>query len=100
MSPPYAQHSPEGADDDDDCQSTRSETFSLSSEITDYTYENGRRYHGFREGIYYLPNDEREQNRLDMAHNMFTRLLGGRLHFAPLEERTLTRIMDIGTGSW
>ena len=32
-----------------------------------YTYENGRRYHAFREGEYVLPNDEAEQDRLDLV---------------------------------
>jgi hypothetical protein len=32
-----------------------------------YTYENGRRYHSFHEGEYVLPNDEQEQDRLDLV---------------------------------
>ncbi|KAK9657167.1 hypothetical protein V6Z96_001414 [Aspergillus fumigatus] len=44
-----------------------SETTSLSSSIRNYKYENGRRYHAFREGSYNMPNDEKEQNRLDLV---------------------------------
>ena len=33
-------------------------TTSLASGVTDYKQENGRRYHAFREGQYYFPNDE------------------------------------------
>ncbi|KAL1642571.1 hypothetical protein SLS58_005340 [Diplodia intermedia] len=33
-------------------------TTSLLREVTDYKYENGRRYHAYREGAYVLPNDE------------------------------------------
>jgi hypothetical protein len=34
-------------------------TETLMSYITDYRYENGRRYHSFRDGSYWGPNDER-----------------------------------------
>lgn len=34
---------------------------SLSSSIRDYAFENGRRYHKYREGQYQFPNDEPEQ---------------------------------------
>jgi hypothetical protein len=33
-------------------------------------FENGRRYHRFREGAYNFPNDESEQEREDMKHAM------------------------------
>jgi hypothetical protein len=38
---------------------------SLSSTARDYAFENGRRYHKFREGQYQFPNDEPEQARED-----------------------------------
>lgn len=41
---------------------------SLSPEALDYEYLNGRRYHGFRAGQYLLPNDEKEQARMDLLH--------------------------------
>ena len=36
---------------------------SLKSFVRDYYYENGRRYHSFRQGEYNIPNDDREQER-------------------------------------
>jgi len=45
------------------------DTTSINSSILDYQYENGRRYHNFRAGAYLLPNDEQEQERLDMGHH-------------------------------
>lgn len=46
-----------GFDNDDEISTT-----SLTSSILNYQYENGRRYHGgFREGQYFMPNDERAQ---------------------------------------
>jgi len=74
-----------------------SDTASLTSSIFNYEYENGRRYHAFKSGTYTLPNDEKEQDRLDVVHHMFTLMLSGRLHVAPLENPQ--RILDIGTGT-
>lgn len=36
-------------------------TQSLTSSVFNYTYENGRRYHAFRDGQYFMPNDDQEQ---------------------------------------
>lgn len=36
---------------------------SLKSFVRDYIYENGRRYHSYRQGEYLMPNDDREQER-------------------------------------
>jgi len=32
-------------------------------------YENGRRYHAYKAGKYYAPNDEQEMDREDMKHH-------------------------------
>ncbi|PYH88938.1 S-adenosyl-L-methionine-dependent methyltransferase [Aspergillus ellipticus CBS 707.79] len=73
-------------------------TTSLASSITDYVYENGRRYHRYRAGEYLFPNDETEQTRLDMLHHIFRLMLGGNLHLAPLVAAP-QRVLDIGTGT-
>jgi hypothetical protein len=70
---------------------------SLSSRVRDYTFENGRRYHRFREGMYNFPNDDSEQDREDMKHAMVVNLCQ-RLHFAPIGEET-QNILDMGTGT-
>jgi len=70
---------------------------SISSSARDFSFENGRRYHKFREGRYQLPNDETEMEREDMKHAMVVNLCGGKLHFAPLDEPR--NIIDIGTGT-
>ncbi len=54
-------------------------TTSLRSSLLQSVSENGRGYHKYREGQYMLPEDEREQERLDMQHEMFLRTLGGKL---------------------
>ncbi|KAF8448197.1 S-adenosyl-L-methionine-dependent methyltransferase [Terfezia claveryi] len=63
-------------------------------------FENGRRYHGFRSGSYMYPNDEAEQDRLDMFHKLFLVLRKDELHRAPIiRNYSQTRILDLGTGT-
>jgi len=77
-----------------------SDTTSISSAIWKHRYENGRRYHVFREGEYWGPNDELQNDQLDIAHHMFLILLDQKLHLAPV--KNLKRILDLGcgTGIW
>lgn len=46
---------------------------------------------------YCLPNDELENDRLDIHNHMVNILLGGRLHLAPIPHNC-QRILDLGTG--
>lgn len=71
---------------------------SITSSVFNYKYENGRRYHSFREGEYMLPNDEREQNRMDLHHHIFRLSLGGQLTRAPIPQ-DVQRVLDLGTGT-
>jgi len=88
---------------DDDSESSyesgySSETTSATSSIFSFTYANGRRYHADRFGdIYFMPNDDVEQDRLDLVHHMFLSQLGGMLYKAPLEKAQ--RVLDVGTGT-
>ncbi|KAH8704059.1 S-adenosyl-L-methionine-dependent methyltransferase [Talaromyces proteolyticus] len=75
-----------------------SDTTSLKSEITSYRYENGRRYHAYREGEYWGPNDEQQNEQLDIAHHMFTLLLENKLFLAPIDAH-VQRVLDVGTGT-
>ncbi|KAK3723773.1 hypothetical protein LTR37_001654 [Vermiconidia calcicola] len=77
--------------------STRSE--SLATSINGYKYENGRRYHAYREGAYYLPNDEAEQARLDLVHHIWRLASDGALFAAPLPTDGIQRVLDFGTGT-
>lgn len=81
-----------------DDSDTSSYTASLLSEVRDYKYENGRRYHSYREGEYVLPNDEQEQDRQDLLHHVRNLTLGGSLSRAPLPDSP-QRVLDIGTGT-
>ncbi|KAL2360186.1 hypothetical protein RJZ56_006958 [Blastomyces dermatitidis] len=59
---------------------------------------NGRRYHAFKEGEYILPNDEQEQDRMDLNHHIYRTLLGGALYLAPVPDN-VRRVLDLGTGT-
>jgi len=78
-----------------------SDTTSLRSSILKYRQENGRTYHAYKDGSYALPNDEIENERLDLQHHLFILTLDSKLHAAPLE-KPLHRVLDAGcgTGIW
>ena len=71
---------------------------SMESAVRDYMFENGRRYHRFREGSYNFPNDDVEQEREDMKHAMVKLLCSQKLHFAPIGDHP-QEVLDIGTGT-
>lgn len=75
------------------------ETTSVSSSVFEFTYANGRRYHSdrFRKAEYFMPNDDSEQDRLDLYHHQFLQFLGGKLHAVPLDKPQ--RVLDVGTGT-
>lgn len=70
---------------------------SVASSVFQHVYENGRRYHSYREGAYLNPDDEDEQDRLDLQHHIWKMLLNGALYTAPLANPL--EILDIGTGT-
>ncbi|RDL34327.1 uncharacterized protein BP5553_07455 [Venustampulla echinocandica] len=75
----------------------QSSTMSLRSSLYESIQENGRSYHKYKEGQYFLPNDDVEQDRLNLQHHLWTLTLDGRLHLAPVEDPQ--RVLDIGTGT-
>lgn len=60
-------------------ESTTSDVTSLRSSITDYIYENGRRYHAYHAGSYWGSNDEKAMEALDISYAL--------LSFLPFLER-------------
>ncbi|KAF8476801.1 S-adenosyl-L-methionine-dependent methyltransferase [Kalaharituber pfeilii] len=94
---------PTGGHDSSISTGNSTATTSLSSSIFSFTYANGRRYHSdrFNRANYFLPNDENEQERLDLLHHIFLLLLGGKLYTAPLENLSngVQKVLDVGTGT-
>ncbi|TVY64307.1 putative methyltransferase tdiE, partial [Lachnellula suecica] len=75
----------------------QSSTMSLRESLYESVMENGREYHKYKQGQYYLPNDASEQDRLNLQHHLWTLTLDGRLQLAPVGNPQ--RVLDIGTGT-
>ncbi|KAH7360408.1 S-adenosyl-L-methionine-dependent methyltransferase [Rhexocercosporidium sp. MPI-PUGE-AT-0058] len=73
-------------------------TTSVRSSVYDYVEEDGRTFHRYKEGSYVMPNDEREQERLDMQHQLWHMTLHSQLFLAPIAENP-QHALDIGTGT-
>ncbi|KAK2054070.1 methyltransferase domain-containing protein [Colletotrichum caudatum] len=71
---------------------------SLRSSILDYRRENGRTYHILSDGKYLLPNDEREQDRLDLNHHLWGLTWDNELCISPKKDGA-RMVLDIGTGT-
>ncbi|KAI5787939.1 S-adenosyl-L-methionine-dependent methyltransferase [Pyronema domesticum] len=85
-------------DEDYDSAGYATTTESLSSSINEYIFENGRRYHSyFGVDKNLMPTDEKEQDRLDLHHEIMLRLLDGKITLAPLDHPQ--KILDLGTGT-
>jgi SAM-dependent methyltransferase len=53
-----------------------------------------------KDGQYAFPNDEPENDRLDLQHHLFALTLQGKLFTAPIsKEHTFHRVLDVGTGT-
>ncbi|THV49750.1 hypothetical protein BGAL_0181g00230 [Botrytis galanthina] len=75
-----------------------SSTASIRESVYEYVEENGRTYHAYNSGKYILPNDDAEQERLNLEHHLFSLLFDGVLHLAPIPSE-LHNVLDIGTGT-
>lgn len=63
--------------------------------------ENGRIYHGFRRGIYFLPCDDLEQDRLDIFHKVITvARVSDALIYSPHPRNGRFLDLGCGTGIW
>ncbi|KAJ9138480.1 S-adenosyl-L-methionine-dependent methyltransferase [Pleurostoma richardsiae] len=68
------------------------------SSVLAYHEENGRTYHSMSAGKYFIPNDEQEQDRLDLHHHLMLLTLDDKLALCPKNE-TAKRVLDLGTGT-
>ncbi|KAF4335419.1 mRNA 3 end-processing YTH1 [Fusarium beomiforme] len=71
---------------------------SIASSVLKYRWKHGRRYHSDHAGQYSFPNDDQEQDRLDMIHHVFCRTVEDKLFLAPINPEGLN-VLDIGTGT-
>ncbi|KAL3477616.1 S-adenosyl-L-methionine-dependent methyltransferase [Aspergillus californicus] len=91
---------PESSDSDSAFGDSNSTTYteSLRSSFLQSVRENGRGYHKYSDGRYYIPEDEEEQERLDMQHEICLITMDRRLYLAPLPAE-VQNVLDIGTGT-
>ncbi|OHW98781.1 SAM-dependent methyltransferase [Colletotrichum incanum] len=71
-------------------------TASLTESITEYRRLHGRTY--TRKVDYWAPNDERQNEGLDINHYWMTLFLGDKLFLAPIRNDSQT-VLDVGTGT-
>ena len=78
-----------------------SSTTSISSSILKFREENGRTYHAYKEGKYLFPNDDGENDRLDLQHHLFSLTFDGALQLAPIANKKggIHKVLDVGTGT-
>ena len=81
--------------------STYSETLcstdSVRSSVREYEVRHGRTYHAYHPDKYFVPNDEGEQERLDLHYHAMRLALEDKITFAPLDQPQ--GILDVGTGT-
>lgn len=82
---------------DDTSSINESITDTLESAYSHYRWENGRRYHIYRDGAYWGPNDETHNDQQDIAHHAWRLALNEQLYVAPIQNPS--RILDVGTGT-
>ncbi|QPC70710.1 hypothetical protein HYE68_001462 [Fusarium pseudograminearum] len=73
-------------------------TSSLRSSLLQFAQENGRTYHKLSEGKYAFPNDDAENDRLDLQDNLYLITLDGKRALNPGADEA-TRVLDMGTGT-
>ncbi|CRK22789.1 hypothetical protein BN1708_013496 [Verticillium longisporum] len=84
-----------GEDEQDGSASTRS----ITSSVLNYRERHGRTWHSERTDTqYFLPNDSKQLECIDMTHRFLTILLDNKLLLAPLEPGA-KRVLDVGTGT-
>ncbi|KAJ0305487.1 hypothetical protein COL5a_007273 [Colletotrichum fioriniae] len=71
---------------------------SVTPSIFDYRLENGRSYHRLSDGSYLVPNDETEQERLDIANHLWLIAWDGKFCLCP-KNQGAKRVLDLGTGT-
>lgn len=74
------------------------DTHSLTDSIRQHIVDGGLRYHAYHAGQYAFPNDEAEQAREDMKHNLTVYLCDGEYFLAPIRDQLEkgAEILDLG----
>ena len=77
---------------------SQSSTNSLSESIYKYRVFHGRTYNASKTSEYWAPNDEQQNEGLDMWHNSLLMMMDNKLFLAPIGDN-VQRVLDVGTGT-
>lgn len=75
------------------------DTQSLTASIRQHIVDGGLRYHAYHAGQYAFPNDEPEQRRDDLKHDLTLHLCDGNYFLAPIRDRLDeggAEVLDLG----
>lgn len=81
---------------DSDFETVNSSTMSIYEGDVDFVEEYGRRY--CKE--YYMPNDEEEQDRMRIVHQVYLNVFNLELTSVPLDDPEIILDVGTGTGEW
>ncbi|KAI9172851.1 hypothetical protein HJFPF1_02365 [Paramyrothecium foliicola] len=100
--PNVAETRDDDADSAVDDQSYHSSTASLGSTILQFRKIHGRTYHNYEGAEYWGPNDDIQNEGLDITHvldrhHMICLAMDNKLHLSPLEKPQ--KVLDVGTGT-
>lgn len=75
-------------------------TASISSSILEYRTIHGRTYHSHRgNALYWGANDEKQNEAMNINHHILTLVTDGKHFLAPLNEKKIRTVLDVGTGT-
>ncbi|KAF2087558.1 methyltransferase family protein [Saccharata proteae CBS 121410] len=103
---PVADHASRDESSDSAFGDDLSDTTSVASTIWRHRFEHGRRYHKYQQGAYWGPNDDQQNDQLDIGHHMLRMMLHDKLYLAPIPESPQAghrrQVLDVGcgTGIW
>ncbi|CRK37333.1 Secondary metabolism regulator LAE1 like protein [Verticillium longisporum] len=84
---------------DDGFEDGLSSTASVTDSVLEYRKIHGRTFHNFKSDTeYWGPNDDKQNEHLDINHEMLLMAMDNRLHVAPISG-TPQRVLDVGTGT-
>lgn len=92
-----AAYEADGSETDSLFSEANSSTQSITSSIYDHERTHGRTFHAYHAGKYWMPNDEPEQERIDLTYHAVRLALQDKLFYAPVKNPLA--ILDVGTGT-
>ncbi|KAK0649077.1 UMTA protein [Cercophora newfieldiana] len=84
--------------DNDEGESVRDSTTSITASLYEYRELHGRTYQSSKTTEYWAPNDQKHISAFDVAHQWLTMMLSDKLYAAPIPPNP-SHILDIGTGT-